>query len=449
MVNVIEKIQEKSLVSVFRDAAKNNPFYKSYLKQSNVDFHNIKNIGNFKDSVPLLNKEKLFTFHLSNINHICTNGNIKECKSIFPSSGYSGKPSFGLFGKDEYRKRKNSIDNILNRVFDTAHKKTLLINTLSMGIAIPASSVTMVNTGLRSDTALFVVKTLGNLFEQIIIVGENLFIKNLLEEGLDKGLSWQDYYIHVIFGGESFPESFREYLGRTLGITPDSKKEILVGSSFGFAEIGLNVLWETRRAIQIRKKASQDEKLRTALLERHLSLCPIFFQYDPHDVYVEELNGQLIFTSLNAKARLPIIRYATGDEGFIIPFDKLKDVLTASGLKECIPSYKIPLVAVKNRGEYIDFNGNKIYPDMIKDVIYSHVEIPRLVTGFFKMKRDGNRLTLEIQLKKNIAPAKEAEDRLKSALNKSMGLDLNLVFHPYNKYPYAMELDFERKAKYI
>ncbi len=431
-INRIERVQEKRLISIFQRAARHIPFYKRFLEQSNVDVPKVTNIQKFRDSVPILDKEKLFTSHLLDVSDISLDGSLKDCQLIFPSSGYSGKISFGLVGKEGLTRRAKIIDYALDLTFDITHKKTLLINSLSMGINIPSSQTTIVNTGLRGDIALSAIRIFGKKFDQIIIVGENTFIKNLLEEGAGEGISWRDYHIHVVFGGESFPESFRTYIERILGVSTNSEQGIFIGSSFGFAEIGINVLWETFQTIEIRKKACPDEKFRMELLGDRTPPCPILFEHNPLDVYIEEFEGRLVFTSLNTNTRLPIIRYATGDEGFIIPYEN-----------------KVILIAVKSRGEYLDLNGRKIYPDLVKDAIYSDPEMPALTTGHFRMKKNKEQLGLEIQLKKNVSPEKKMEGKFKSALSKAMDVDLDLTLYPYSKFPYAMELDFERKFKYI
>lgn len=445
---LIKRIQQRRVLSIFKHAAKSIPFYRKYLEQLNIDFRKVKSIQVFKNIVPILNKDKLFTPQNLNIRDYLSD-NLKAPQSIFPSSGFSGKFSFGLVSKEETKKQSKTIDYSLDHAFDTTHKKTLLINALSMGINIPTSKATIVNTGLRSDIVFFIIRRFAKEFDQIILIGENSFIKNLLEQGLEEGLSWQDYDIHIIFGGESFPESFRTYIEHLVGIAPDDKRGVFIGSSFGCAEIGLNLLWETPQTIQIRKRACFHEKLRVGLLGEDTPLCPIFFQHNPLNIYIEELNGKLLFTSLNPKALLPIIRYDTGDEGLIIPFNKLKKALKDLGLKQYTPKYRLPLIAVKSRGQYIDFNGNKIYPDMVKNALYSRVELPKLITGYFRMKKNDNRVGLEVQLKKKVAPTKEIEDKFKSLISKFISIDFDLVLYPYNEFPYAMELDFERKFKYI
>jgi len=447
--NNLIKISEKLAISAFKRAAKRIPFYKKHLQQLRIVPDKINNIKDFRSSVPLLDKEKLFTANSANIREICLDANLKDCGFILPSSGYSGIFSFGISRKDDLKKQEASVNSALDYTFSTTHKKTLLINALSMGVTIPAASVTLTNTGPRSDTVISLVKTFAKEFDQIIIIGDNSFLKNTIELGAEEGILWKDLNIRLILGGESFPESFRTYLASLLNIDLETKENLFIGSSMGFSEIGLNILQETKKTILLRRKASLNETLRASLLDKNSPLCPMLLQYHPLHVFVEELNGQLVFTDLNPQAKLPIIRYATGDAGFIIPFDKLKETLTKYHLDECLPTYQLPIIALRGRSQHLDFNGRHICPNLTKHIFYSIPELPRLITGYFRMKKLNDRLTLEIQLKNNRQINEELKNKLKETLTKYINADADLVFYPYREFPYGMELDYERKFKYI
>lgn len=283
----------------------------------------------------------------------------------------------------------------------------------------------------------------GKKFDQIIIVGEAVFVKKLIEDGLESGLAWQDYCVHVIFGGESFPESYRRYLKGLLGV--GNENTVLVGSSYGFAEIGLNILWETEKTIAIRQKASTDRYFRREVFGEDSVLCPVFFLYNPMAVYVEEKDGQLLYTDLNPGALLPIVRYATGDEGKVIPCDdKLRLTLNDFGLAKCMPDFGIPLVAVKGRSQYVEVGKNKIYPDMIKGEIYKDHELAKRLTGYFRMTGGDNAVNLEVQLKKGVSGTSEISDKFSK-----FAIKCDLTLYEYDKFPFAMDLDYERKFKYI
>ncbi len=445
----LQRIQEKKILSTFRRAARNIPFYRKRLKSAGIDPGSIRRLPDFTSKVPVLDKDSLFNPDGQiDISDYCPPRGLDRCRMILPSSGFSGKFSFGLISEADSRRQEKAMNYMFRRFFGAGRKKTMLINTLSMGINVPATNVVSVNTGLRSDTVLSVMKVFAGEFDQLIIIGENGFIKNALEYGLDNGVTWRDHNIHLVFGGESFPESFRGYLEKLIGHTPEEREDYFVGSSFGFAEAGLNVLWETPRTIRLRKAACADRALKSALMDGETPVCPLFFQYNPMDLYVEDSGGRLLFTNLNPHSWLPIIRYATGDKGKILEPRTLEGVLRSFGLSDCMPEPRTPIITVKNRDRHISVNGREIFADMIKNAFYSAEGVPGSITGYFRMCEESGRLRLEIQLKKGARSAEDVEKTLRPALREKLGVECDLLFYPYAGFPYAMELDYERKFRY-
>lgn len=452
MIITSEKLirnSERQAVAAFKRAAQKVPFYKTCLKQLNINPDRINTIQDFKNTVPILDKEKLFTSNLSDIKNICAGGALKGLRSILPSSGYSGNFSFGLNTENDLKKQAEGVDLILDYTFDVAHKKTLLVNSLCMGINIPSAKAVLINTGPRADIALAVVKTFAKEFDQIIIVGDNCLLKNLIEKGAERGFKWPDYDINIILGGDSFPENFRAYLAHLLGIRLDGGDKRIIGSSFGIAEIGLNLLWETRKTIQIRRRACVDKALRKELFAEDGDTCPMLAQYNPFKIYLEEADGHLILTTLEPGTKLPLVRYRTGDLGSVISFDKLNKTLNKFGLSEYLPYYKLPLACVRGRDEYLDFNGRRIYPDLVKNALYGDFELPKFITGYFAMKKSGQQLNIELQLKEGVRPEEELKNKFRALLSGFLKTDLQLIFYPYRDFPYGMELDYERKFQYI
>jgi phenylacetate-CoA ligase len=212
MLTLYKRFQEKRVVQNFRRVAERVPFYKRFLAENKVNPSSIRTITDFRNLVPILNKDRLYVDNLGDVTSIFSNGSLKGVQSIFPSSGFSGKFSFGLLPDGEFLKQGKLMDYLLNLNFGVLKKKTLLINCLSMGINVPATKVVTINTGLRSDIIISVLKAFSAQFEQILLIGENAFIKKTLEDAADAGIDWRSLNVHIIFGGESFPESFRHYL---------------------------------------------------------------------------------------------------------------------------------------------------------------------------------------------------------------------------------------------
>ena len=441
---------QKKAIKVFKRFAKTIPFYHNYLKKLKIDPSTIRTFSDFRDKVPTLDKETLFSSNIRNIKEIFPGHSLKGCHSILPSSGFSGKLSFGINTMSDHRSQEKHVDFMLEYKFDVRRKKTLLINALCMGINVPAKKVVTVNTGPREDVVISLIQIFSKEFDQTIIIGDNSLVKNIIEKGIAEGMSWPDYRIRLILGGDSFPENFRSYLAHLLKIDIEAEQKIIIASSFGIAEIGLNILWETANTICIRRSASRDAKLRMSLLGQEEDLCPMLFQYDPLRVNIEDALGRLLFTNLNMSSRVPIIRYASGDLGTIIPYKRIAEILKAAGLQKYIPRLPLPVVALRERLQYLDFNGRLIFPSMIKNALYSDFHLPNVMTGYFTIAKSGEKLVLEIQLKDGAALTNEIKKRFEAAISSYLGvMHFELIFYQYREFRYGMGLDYERKFQHM
>src|SRR6185295_12546343 len=105
------------------------------------------------------------------------------------------------------------IDDALDSLFAVRSRPTLLINCLPMGVKVHTQVCTLAETSVRPDMAVGLVKTFGQHFAQIILVGEAAFLKHVLETGMRSGLDWRKYAVHVILGEEPLAENARRYLG--------------------------------------------------------------------------------------------------------------------------------------------------------------------------------------------------------------------------------------------
>ncbi|MDP2928619.1 MAG: hypothetical protein Q8O01_00965 [Candidatus Omnitrophota bacterium] len=447
--SLLETGQKKAL-HVFKMQAKNVPFYRKFLRESNVHSEKIKTIDDFIKLVPIMDKERLFVSNLQNISEILSGNSLGDCQSILPSSGFSGKFSFGINTKRDAKPQEKHADMMLDLVFDVGRKKTLLINALCMGIAIPTAKVTTVSTGPRMDIVISVVKTFAGQFDQMIIAGDNCLLKNTIERGIEDGIRWHENVTHLILGGDSFPENFRSYLAHLMGADIDREQKVLLGSSFGIAEIGLNILWESANTIRMRRAASLDTKFRTALLGREEDFCPMLFQYNPLQVYVEESHGRLLFTNLNTNAITPIVRYSSGDMGMIIPYERIAKTLKAVGLEKYMPRFHLPMVAVKERLQYLNFGERLIFPGIIKNALYSDFELPGITTGYYRIAESDGNLLLEIQLKEGAMLTDDIKKRFEVAVACYVrDVKIELKFYPYREFQYGMGLDYERKFQYM
>jgi phenylacetate-CoA ligase len=331
----------------------------------------------------------------------------------------------------------------LDQRFHIEERRTLLINCLPMGVKVSSEHMVVGDVSVRPDIAIALVRGFGKDFDQIIIIGENTFMKYTLELGLEKGIDWSDYNVRIIVGEESFPETYRTYMASLLRKDIDKADEIIVGSSMGISEIALSVFQESLDTIRTRRKLDAQPELRKKYFG-DVRFTPMIFNYIPMVVYVEEQkkNGnefpEFVFTPLSLKRRLPLIRYNSHDKGMHIePGEDLKKDITID----------LPMVAIFGRGDHIEVAGTRIYVEGVKEMIYGDIEFASKVTGNFLLPPGVHekQVSLRIQMKKGITASPEIKKKAEELISMHYGDLLRMELVEFE----GMPLDFERKLPYL
>lgn len=439
----IAKSGDRQLIPAFKRATR-MPAYKKILEGRGVNINEINTIDDFKKNVPILSKNDLFKDF--DIAELCVDGNLHAMKLAMSSSGFSGTFAFGINTRYNQETIAFSIDTALDYVFKTNQRKTFLISCIPMGVKVP-TELPIAETSIRSDMALAIIKKFHHHYEQILIVGDPFFLKKLIEEGIEDGVDWKKMNINLIFGEDWFSESFRLYMASLLGVDFNSPEKGLIGATMGIAELDLNIFHETIETIRLRQRAQEDPKLMKALFGENLKICPTIFQYYPHRMFLEtNESNELIFSMLSKHFLIPLIRYNSSDRGYIIPYEKAKRTLIEFDLENLVPDLKLPLVGVGGRNNrWLTVNGKNITPEEIKQGLYSDFKAAGLTTGYFKLNKIGDRGKIELQLKKAVTKSSDLQRLFEKALLKYCDIDLEVILYEYQTFPYAMELDYEKK----
>jgi len=415
------------IVKLIKKIIKKWPAYRRFIESKGIDPLKIDSISD----LPITDKE-----FIARAIHTVP---LFKMKNIVPSSGSTGADfSFGLFGEMEMKKAYIAIENFLRNHFNTENKKTLILNLLPGAISIQSSTATVASIGVRMDTAISAIQSLGSTFEQIILIGEPLFIKNLVEYGLKQSIQWKYLPLSIIVGGEWISESYRGYLGEMVG--PQR-----IYSSMGMAELGLNYFYETDETIMLRRLLFEDSRLLRMLLG-DLDFCPMLFAYDEEDVYVETIAEpndafeSILLTTTDPMRILPLIRYKGGDKGKKLSRPEINDALKAMGYGELLSKTGLPILAHFGRGKNI----SGIYPEAIKDMIYSSREIASGTTGNFILNSWKDTVELGIQLKEHVYPTPDIKDIYRNSFNR---FPVHIALYSFDLFPYP--LNFERKVRYV
>ncbi|OGW79879.1 MAG: hypothetical protein A3J81_07020 [Nitrospirae bacterium RIFOXYB2_FULL_43_5] len=415
------------IVKLIKRIIKKWPAYRRFIEGKGIDPLKIDSISD----LPVIDKQ-----FIARAIHTVP---LFKVKNIVPSSGSTGADfSFGLFGEIEIKKASVAIEEFLQKRFNTDNKKTLILNLLPGAIPVQSSTATVASIGVRIDTAIAAIRSLGSSFEQIILIGEPLFIKNLVEYGLKQSIQWKYLPLIIIVGGEWISESYRTYLENIVGYHR-------IYSSMGMAELGLNYFYETDETIMLRRLLFEDSRLLRMLLG-DLDFCPMLFAYHEEDVYVETIAEpndafeSILLTTTDPMRVLPLIRYKSGDKGKKLRRTEINNALKTMGYRELLNRTDLPILAHFGRGKNIA----GIYPEAIKDIIYSSMEIASSTTGNFILNRGEDTVELGVQLKEDVYPTHDIKNIYLNSFNR---LSVHIELYSFDLFP--CPLTFERKVQYI
>jgi phenylacetate-CoA ligase len=126
----IREIGEKNAVLLFKQASKNVPAYRHFLKKHNINSTSVKSISDLAN-VPPTTKENYITKY--SIRDRCWFGNHLNSDMISTSSGTTGKPNY--WPRDLLTEINGAYQHefVLNNVLLINRQKILFINGFAMG----------------------------------------------------------------------------------------------------------------------------------------------------------------------------------------------------------------------------------------------------------------------------------------------------------------------------
>ncbi|PLW81504.1 hypothetical protein CWI75_14805 [Kineobactrum sediminis] len=440
-------VSRKRLQKAFARAARISPAYRALLAEAGVAPGTKLAADEILQRAPVLEKADLFErFPIHEL--VASTVAPASLAGVLTSSGHGGSNfAFGLSTRAQLAFTPADIDMGLQGAFDIDGRSTLLVNCLPMGVVFTSNTVCVANVSVREDMALAILRQAGPLFEQVILCVDPLFCKRLLDYAAEQAFDWSALRTHVILGEEMFSEEFRSYLARRLGADIDTPGGVLIGSSMGVGELGLNLFFETAETIALRR-------------ERHWqqpdALLPAFFCYNPLRTFVEVLEpdddgvGDLVVTMLDNLAPVPMIRYKTGDRARWVPDAELRSL--PSELYLALYRQPLPMVAIVGRDR--DRIGEHWHVDHFKALLYRDAALADHLSGAFRVLPGADGPALHIQLGRNCvqAPAEMAVElsALMAASARERGAPAPaLRCFAYADFPHGMSLDYERKFRYL
>lgn len=439
---------QNQLLQAFRRAAEAVPAYREICLEQGVRTDHITDVESFSRLCPLLGRAN--TFDRFPIEHLCAGGEPGDLAQVLTSSGHggSGRFSFGLTGRDQAASNEHFIDLSMDEAFQVKTRKTLTINCLPMGVVFSSHCMTVANTSVREDMAVGLIEAFGKHYDQIILVADPLFMKRLTDYALEKSVDWGRHRINAIIGEEIFGEHYRGYIESRLGMG-DGRQ---VTASMGVAELGLNLCYETPATIALRRAASANPVLAHELfgIDPSRMVLPMLYTYNPQRIFVESIEpdadgyGQMTVSMLDTGLIIPLLRYQTGDAIRLPESGELAEAAHRHGVQ--LPA-DLPQTLLALKGRDKDGLPNGSHVGVYKDALYADREAAAHLTGAFRLIFSGDRCEMHVQLNGPAMPGAALEQAVRHAIPPAVRPS-SLRFWPYERFPFGMGLDYERKFTY-
>ncbi len=438
---------ELSVIPAFQNAAQTLPFYKKILQEKCVHAAEIRTLEDFFRLVPILRKTDIFPVFTAN--DICQNGKIDDMRSSIVTSGTSGIFAYGLLTAEDAVFQQKMIDAFFDYYFDANNEPPLIINALAMGVSF-ASSYPVINTSVRSDIVIHLIKTFHSFYKKIIIICDPNFAKKIVEDGSANDLPWKTLPVSFITGGAWFPNSLAQYIISRVHDGTAKETDSFLGT-MGLTEIALNIFSAPSELIAIRNIVQNDNEILHALFGEKETVCPEIMYYYPTRTYIEITDsdnrgrGNITISNLDTKTKTPLFRYDTGDSGEFVDRDALRNLLHKKG-HVISPKLQLPLIAIFERGEGSPHPALASVAE-VKEALFRTAGLASCFTGHFRIRRDAQ--VIEVQLEKNIRENHELQVGIETNIKDVSGKQCAVKLIPYDEFSSDVGLDYERKWKHI
>jgi phenylacetate-CoA ligase len=419
-VNYWEKVRRREILKLFHAASKGVPAYKDFLRKNKIKPENIRTIEDFK-YVPPVDKNNYLRFYP--YEKLLWGGKIRKPLTIHSTSGSTGEPTYFIRDFASDLRREVIVENFFKNNDLTIKGPTLFVITFGMGIwsagvgiytgaylaiNLKKLPISIVSPGVNKEEVIKILKKLAPNFKQTIIAGYPPFVKDLVDDALREGINLKTLNLRFIFTGEGFNEDFRNYLTSKAGV-----KNVFTDTmnTYGTSELGAIAI-ETPLSVLVTQMASRNRNLFRDLFG-DLIKTPTLAQYIPYFVNFECVDGELFFIGDSA---IPLIKYRSEDNGGLLTFTQVKEILLNHGFNLEKESkkinifnyiYQLPLVFVYERKNLTTtLYGILIYPEFIKKALFKR-QLSKFLTGKFTMitkydKKQNQYLEINLELKKGL-----------------------------------------------
>ncbi len=407
------------VLSFFRGVARDVPAYGRFLAARGFDPDGVRSLADFARVPPTTKADYHRAYPLR---ELCRHGVLEALDFVAVSSGSTGEPAvWPRFVSDEIGSTLR-FEQVLRDAFDAHEKPTLAVVCFALGswvggmyttaacrhVAEKGYPLTIVTPGSNRAEILRVVRALGPLFQQVVLLGYPPFLKDVIDAGRADGLDWAPFRLRFVTAGEVFSEEWRALVCERAGVAEPSRA---TASLYGTADGGV-LANETPLSIAIRRHLSERPAAARELFGE--SRLPTLCQYDPFHRFFECNDGELLFTG---DGGAPLVRYRILDRGGLVPHADMLRFLADHGFEPPAQSRALPFVFVFGRSNFaLSFYGANVYPENVSVGLEQPAVAP-YVTGKFVMEIDHDAdHDAELRITVELAPKVEAREDLEGTV---------------------------------
>lgn len=429
----------KKVIKLFNDASKSVPAYKEFLKRKGK-ISVVKNLDDFT-KIPITDKGS----YIKKFTKDELSWTTDQPLMVYASSGSSGVPTFWYSGE-----RSEITDGeIHKKLFENVFKikkneKTLVVVCFSMGLWIAGvytmlasrfatkkgMNITVTTPGLEKDNIFSVFTNIAPEFDTVILAGYPPFVSDIIS-GIKKRNILFPKNLKILTAGDKHTEKWRDSIKKEIGPLAKDRDIINMYGSADAAVLG----YDTPLSIFLRKETLKNKELYMELFGDS-NLLPGLFQYNPNDIFFEEIDGELVITK---DATTPLIRYNIHDTGRIINNKEINIILKKYGLYKDAQKYSIAgdnelsFVVVNGRTDVaITYYALNIYPEHIQAGILSRSIAPFVTKSSLSYTKEisnnkKERFYIEVELTGSVNISKEIENKIRDSVISGL-LKTNIEF---------------------
>jgi phenylacetate-CoA ligase len=433
------------LLELFERTRSTVPAYAAFLAEQGVDPKRIRSLDDFRQ-LPLTTKANYH--HLYPLAERCRAGDPSSSDMIATSSGSTGEPSVWPRSFTDELAVTARFEQVFRDSFAADTRRTLAVVCFPLGtwvggmftasccrlLATKGYRITQVTPGNQKAEILRLVRALGPLFEQTVLLGYPPFLKDVIDAGIAEGVPWHSFSLKLVLAGEVFSEEWRSLVAERAGMHEPTCD---FASLYGTADGGV-LGNETPLSVSIRRFLAEHSEAARALFGE--ARLPTLVQYDPWQRYFEQHERTLVFSG---EGGVPHVRYHISDTGGVVPYRAMLERLRDFGFDaeqrvrkaDASRQHRLPFVYVFGRSHFaVSYYGANVFPDTVS-IGLEQLETRAFVTGKFVLEvkedeRQNRQLTIAVELAPGVAGEPALADRIAEAILAVL-LRLNSEFANY------------------